>query len=115
MDPKASHLTLHPSPLYEKMSRDIEESKDVKILQNVFVVMSKALPFNKKQCQSLDCQTNKHNSMETRKDRMARICAKLHDYVIWHHNKTTEEGWVYFVEMNTSLLKLVSKRNQSVT
>ena len=21
---------------------------------------------------------------------------KLHDYVIWHHNKTTEEGWVYF-------------------
>ena len=35
--------------------------------------------------------------METRKDRMANEYApKLHDYVIWHHNKTTEEGWVYF-------------------
>ena len=33
---------------------------------------------------------------------------KLHDYVIWHHNKTTEEGWVYFDKgMNIYLLKLV--------
>ena len=35
--------------------------------------------------------------METRKDRMAHeYVPKLHDYVIWHHNKTTEEGWVYY-------------------
>lgn len=36
-------------------------------------------------------------SMETRKDRMAHeYVPKLHDYVIWHHNKNTEEGWVYY-------------------
>ena len=35
--------------------------------------------------------------METRKDRMAHeYVPKLHDYVIWHHNKMSHEGWVYY-------------------
>ena len=78
--------------------------------------MSNSTLANKKQCQSLDYQTNKHNSMETRKDRMAHeYVPKLHDYVILASSKDHRRGGSILLGMNTSLLKLVSKRNQSVT
>ena len=40
--------------------------------------------------------------METRKDRMANpYVPKLHDYVKYHCNNMTHEGWVYYADHET--------------
>jgi len=45
--------------------------------------------------------------METRKDRMANpYVPKLHDYVKYHCNNMTHEGWVYYADHETISIEL---------